>query len=167
MKCQYFTVAEATILQRATMYEELATIALAQLRRMQETFLQSPSIICGPISNGGRGSIAANIEYFEAAVAFWVHEREGCHFSQIPYEETIWRIRDRDHARGIEYPKGSGNPILEQFYRPIFESGLIGALKFLPGWETSDGARWERALGEALGLHIYDLSEDYRLLGAE
>ncbi len=157
---QYFTVSQLMRLQRATTYEQLAEIALSQLRIMNEHSLTRPGIVCGPISNGGLGSKELNIAHFEMVVNEFVARKHGNFFSQIPFEEALWRVQALlAESDKTVYPKGAGNPLLEGFYRPIFESGLIGSMYFIKGWESSDGARWEHALAILLGISIFYLDE--------
>jgi len=161
MNQQYFTVGEAVTLQRATTYSELSHIALNQLARLKRYAVRSPGIVCGPISSGGLGSIPANIARFELVVNHFTAKYHGIFFSQIPYEESLWRIQAALKANDpTVYPKGEGNPLLEGFYRPIFTSGLVGAAYFIKGWESSDGACWERALCLKQGVSVIDLDEE-------
>ena len=46
--------------------------------------------------------------------------------------------------------------MLDVLYRTIFSSGLINKALFLPDWESSKGARWERDLVTELGLEILE-----------
>ncbi len=153
----FFTLEEQIALQTATTYKELAEVALAQLKRIRAAFPSPPGIVCGPISNGGLGSKEANIAHFEKVVQFMIKRKKGNFFSQIPFEEALWRVQDlrAEQEPGVVHPKGAGNPLLEEFYRPIFESGLIDAAFFIEGWESSDGARWEHDLCVELGLAIW------------
>ena len=160
MEAQYFTVNEAVILQRATTYAQLADIAVRQLQRLRQNSVRLPGIVCGPISSGGLGSISANIARFELVVNHFIAQNHGTFFSQIPFEESLWRIQAAMKAVDpTVHPKGEGNPLLEGFYRPIFTSGLVGAAYFIKDWESSAGARWERALCLALGITIFDLDD--------
>lgn len=157
---QFFTTQEATVLQRARTYQELATVALAQLKRLAQNSLTRPGIVCGPISNGGLGSKAANIERFECVVKEMAAYKRGCFFSQIPFEESLWRVQALlAESDPTVYPKGAGNPLLEGFYRPIFTSGLIGVAYFIKGWPSSDGSCWERELCLEEGVAVVDLDE--------
>tara|TARA_B100000508_G_scaffold104314_2_gene82649 strand:+ start:445 stop:972 length:528 start_codon:yes stop_codon:yes gene_type:complete len=153
----FFTEDEAERLQTAVSYEDLAGVAMAQLRRLSAAFPIPSGIVCGPISNGGLGSKEANIAHFEEVVRTMVKRTKGNFFSQIPYEEALWRVQDYLAVRepDMVHPKGAGNPLLEKFYRPLFESGLIGAAFFIEGWESSDGAVWEHKLCEEIGLGIW------------
>lgn len=160
MDNQYFTVAEATVLQRATSYQELSEVALRQLRRIQKSSVTLAGITCGPISNGGLGSIEANIVHFERVVKHLTAQKNGVFFSQIPFEESLWRVQTlMAQTDKTVHPKGAGNPLLEGFYRPIFTSGLIGAAYFIKGWESSDGACWERELCLQEKILVVDLDE--------
>lgn len=153
----FFTPEEQAVLQNADSYEALSDVAMAQLHRLNAAFPTPPGIVCGPISNGGLGDKMKNIAHFEKVVRMMVERTRGNFFSQIPYEEALWRVQAHlaAHEPGVVHPKGAGNPLLEKFYRPIFESGIVGAAFFINDWESSDGAVWEHNLCEELGLGIW------------
>lgn len=52
-------------------------------------------------------------------------------------------------------------PILDEFYKPIFEKGYIQEVYFIPGWEYSFGARWELEECKRLGIKIEYLPENW------
>lgn len=159
---QNFTDKELMILQQAEDFQSLAEVALSQLSVLRSSFAIPPGIVCGPISNGGLGTKAANITHFERVVNHFVKVRRGNFFSQIPFEEALWRVQAHlaEQEPGVVHPKGAGNPLLEKFYKPLFESEMLGAAFFIKGWESSDGAVWEHNLCERLGLGIWHLDHN-------
>lgn len=68
-------------------------------------------------------------------------------FDQTVFEESLWRILKTPYAKGKDH-------LLGTFYLPLFESGLIVTLDFLPNWESSYGAVWEHNKAQQLGLQI-------------
>jgi hypothetical protein len=152
----------------AKTYKELSLVAIDCVQRMQNFMHWNQhfpdaaklGIVCGPISTGGKGSIVANIAHFELAVQSMTIASDGGFFSQIPFEEAIWRIKAADEAA---VGKTMANKILLlEFYLPLFRSGWIQEMHFLPDWASSDGATWERHIGFLLGFDIYDLDEQFR-----
>ncbi len=111
-------------------------------------------MVCGPISTGGLGPIPANLERFHLAITT-LTEAGYPIFTQMPYEEALHRIRDQSVGPGVY-----DNQLLEEFYLPLFESGKVEKMFFIPGWESSFGARWERGHAQRLGIEIFDLSEN-------
>jgi len=154
---------EIAALKRVASYDEAADIALTVLKRMHA--LGEPVVeICGPISTGGLGSLEKNAERFRAAIRS-AHERGLVVFDQMHFQDVIERLSEL-HRNG-----SYDQDVLEVFYRRIFESGYIGKALFLPGWESSRGASWERALLTELGVPIEDyplawLAEELELVGA-
>ena len=143
---RYWTQIEFEALEQVENFEQMADIALIILKRMN---LYNPEIIeiCGPMSTGGTGSLEANMAVFQYAVI--KADQEGLMvFDQVPFQNAIVRIMNqRGDTKYCE-------DILEIFYRRIFESGYIYKGLFLPGWESSKGARWERNLLQELHIHI-------------
>ncbi len=72
----------------------------------------------------------------------------------MPFEDDMERIYKSD-------PKLKGTRLLEEFYLPMFKSGLIKILCFLPGWQNSIGATWEHEQAKKLGIPIIYLAEYY------
>lgn len=148
---QEFEAGEVAVLAAATTYAEVAEVALGQMRRLRDDIHQDLHIVCGPISTGGLGSQAANLARFEDAI-FKLREVGYPVFSQMPYEEAVWRIRNMTEE---EINAGAyDQDLLEDFYGPIFRSGLVVRKHFIPGWETSRGARWEHDLAKETGTTI-------------
>lgn len=126
----------------ARTFEELHQVAAEIL----PLHAQPLGMLCGPISSGGEGSVEENLAIFEVAIMdLW---SRGFHlFNQLPFEPSMHRII-REERR---YYKGSQH-LLETFYLPLFESGFFQYFIFLPTWETSNGARWEREQALRLGI---------------
>tara|TARA_Y100000310_G_scaffold135369_1_gene134238 strand:+ start:27 stop:494 length:468 start_codon:yes stop_codon:yes gene_type:complete len=125
---------------------DMTAVALRVLKRMPAPVGE----VCGPISNGGVGSIAGNLKVFSDTIQR-LQQRGHAIFDQMPFEEYVHRIVSD------EYNVGTKLDLLEGFYAPLFESGNLHTLYFIAGWESSNGARWERAKGVELGLTIVDL----------
>lgn len=145
----YITAREAEKMKRATTYEKLGLLALGALERMGKATVPKPiGQVCGPITTGGLGSIEANLAEFSR----WIEilQRRGLAiFDQIPFEEhlfRIWNQRDHDDQNNRE--------LLEGFYTPILESGIVKTFYFIPGWSGSNGAMWEHREAVKLGITI-------------
>ena len=130
-------------------FEEHAEKAIAVLRG------QGPSgIVCGPITTGGNRHQIQNLEIFNATIDGLVVDGYPI-FNQIPYEFGLRRLGRKWFEAGFT---GYCTPILTVFYAKIFQSGYINCGWFIPGWESSQGARFEREKLLALKVPTLDLN---------
>lgn len=140
----YLTERDLRSLKRAKTFEDLLKIAFRALRRMPQPI----GMVSGPISEtGGLMSVEKNIDLFSRTIRQLVDKGLDI-FDQMPFEEHMWRIMgNKRYYQGHDH-------LLRAFYKPIFESGLIAAVHFIKGWETSFGAKWEHDLAKKLGIKI-------------
>jgi hypothetical protein len=110
--------------------KELAVKAIEELKYMSQPVVR----VCGPMTTGGRG-YEENVRTFERAVAE-LRQSGYTVFDYAPYEPELLRI------------KASHSAIMEDFHKPILQSGYKTAF-FLPGWNESKGATWEREYMQA------------------
>jgi hypothetical protein len=153
MILDYWTDVETKILKEVGSLEETGDLALVILERMKATGREIVQI-CGPLTTGGLGSLDMNMARFEFAIRR-AQRHDLLVFNQIPFQEAIITLSPRRVAG--EYNMG----ILEIFYRKIFESGHVSRTLFLPEWESSFGARWERELVTTLGISNEDFPEEW------
>jgi hypothetical protein len=139
----HWTTDDLKRLETATTYGAMKDIAFDILRRIPPPVAQ----VCGPISTGGCGSIEENLKAFGEAIADLVAHGKNV-FDQRPFEEPMQRAKVIDPTHGYDLR------LLDDFYLPLFESGLVHELYFLPGWESSRGARWEHEQAQRLGITI-------------
>ena len=143
----YISEEDRLAMQSAKTYAELGQVALKVLRKIHAAVSPAPvGEVCGPITSGGLGSVDANLKNFEG----WVQKLQSqglAIFDQMPFEEHMFRIWD---ANG----RNDDKTLLEDFYLPIFKSGLITTLYFIPGWADSNGATWEHRQAVRLGIEI-------------
>lgn len=140
---KYWDAEDVLALEQAKSMEQLCDIAFIILRKMPQPIGQ----VCGPIGSGGAGSVAKNLEIFNDTVV--VLQTEGkIIFDQMPFEDPIQEFK--------KFPPVSEDVfiILDKFYLPIFESGLIKKVYFMKGWESSNGAKWEHEQAQKLGIEI-------------
>lgn len=145
---------EIATLSGITSFDEMVPVGIGILQRM---FKPGSRIvqICGPMSTGGKGSLEANMAYFQKAMD--VASEKGLHvFDQTPFQDAMIRLAAEHEARR-EYCV----EILHVFYRGIFKSGLISELMFLPDWESSVGSRWEREEAAALGIAVSEYPAEW------
>lgn len=131
----------------ASSFSELAEIAISHIEE-----IGCSDVVCGPITNGGFRDLEKNLNAFAATIMALRSLRRNV-FNQLAYEGELWRLQDEWGKNG-----GTGlNPILTEFYEPIFRSGKLRRAHFMHGWESSVGARWERSLLTELDFEIRDI----------
>jgi len=144
----YWTVGDCLAVDLAQTYHDLFVVAIEVLKTIPQPVVQ----FCGPISTGGKGSIDANLAELDRAILSFASK--GVYiFDQIPFEEPMQRIKPK--SDGYNYD------LLNQFYLPLSQSGLIKKFIFLPGWESSEGARWEDKQAEKLAIKREYLPDDW------
>lgn len=118
----------------------LAKEAIGELSKLRKPIIQ----FCAPISTGGFGDVSANKENLVSFIEYFKNNSAISIFNQMKYEQRMDEIL-ADHT-GYDYP------LLENFYKPIFHSGKIDGLIFLPLWETSTGCIWEYEVANSLKI---------------
>jgi len=152
---EFWTSRDLRKAKNATTYEQLAGVAIRALKRQWDRLPAKDTIevavVSGTLTNGGTlpyDVVRKNIRNFGRMIAKL--RRMGIPvWDQRPFEKHIFRIKD--------LPENAGKPmkLLDGFYKPVFESGLVTLAFMLPNWEQSHGARWERKLFRKLGLPIF------------
>lgn len=143
---EHWTEVESGLLEKVTTFEGLADIALTILARMKKQ--GQPIVqICGPMSTGGFGDLAQNMVLFEYAMNTAV-EHGLIVFNQMPFQDAMIRIANWKPNQSY------CTAILEVFYKKVFESGCVNKTLFIPDWQSSHGATWERKLVTELGIVV-------------
>lgn len=120
---------------------KLAEEALSEIEAIKKPVIQ----FCAPISTGGFGNLRDNLENLHSFIKHFDRSDISV-FNQLKYERKMDKIL-RDHSE-YDYP------LLDYFYKPIFSSGKISGLVFLPMWETSIGCRWEYDFAKTLNIPV-------------
>jgi hypothetical protein len=150
----YWSERETKALETVSSFEGAADLAVSILSRMNETGREIIQL-CGPMSTGGLGNLAANMARFSFAIERAI-ENGLLVFNQIPFQQVIIRLCNfKDGQPHYNWE------ILEIFYRRVFESGHVHRALFLPGWESSTGAKWERDLVSRLGITAEDYPSEW------
>ena len=145
---RYWTEKRKARVYLARNYTKLWWVARDILRSMPAGVVQ----VCGPISTGGTGSRELNCQVFALAIEY-LKKKGLTVFDQMPFQDQMVGMS----KRYAEKNNGAyDQSLLEEFYRPLFQSGFITETHFLPGWEDSTGAKWERELITSLGIPIQD-----------
>ncbi len=138
-----YTDTDISDMNNAQTFEDLVPIATRVIARIGPLI----EMVCGPITSGGTKSLQRNLEILKSHIELL--EYKGIKvFNQWPFEESFWRI-----SRDENYFKGKSQ-LLDAFYLPIFKSGHITTLNFIPNWESSFGASWEHQQALRLNLEI-------------
>ena len=141
---------------RTESFEQLAELAMRELCK----FSDGAALVCGPITTGGLGNVPDNLALFSTTIVRLQGYGRDI-FTQMPYEKNgIFRLT-RKWKDANPNDSDYHAPVLESFYRPLFESGYVNEGIFLPDWKSSRGACWERALLTELRITVSDLPADW------
>ncbi len=121
--------------EKHNVLQALAEAAISRLRALPQPVVR----VCGPLTSGGFG-YEENKRIF--LVAEKVLKQKG--FTVFDYFEGN---DDEDHIAAMGLP---WEEVMEDYHKPILESGLIETAFFLPRWRESNGATWEREFIEAI-----------------
>jgi hypothetical protein len=139
----YWTEKDFEDLNNAKTAKDMYVIASNIFSRMPRPIVQ----ICGPIATGGLGDLDSNLHAFNEEIKK-LQEKGLNVFDQMPFEMPMQELKKDLKPGGYAYS------ILDDFYLPIFKSGLIGTFYFMSNWQTSKGATWEHGLAKELGIEI-------------
>ncbi len=155
----FWTESDRQRLAIATNFQELADIAVTSILPRMALVGRPIVEVCGPITTGGLGCKWKNLRRFRQAILF-LTEKGNLVFDPVLFEERIGHLANDHHRRGVYCEE-----ILTVFYAQVFESGYISQAKFLPGWQSSHGATFERVKLTSLSIPIEDLStQDLELI---
>ena len=132
----YYEPEDFAKLETASSFYELAEVAINIIKRIKEGGNEVVQL-CGPMSSGGLGNMEDNFTFFREAIKK-AREHGLIVFDQTPFQDAMQRLSEHPVTEFYNMD------ILEIFYKRLFESGLISKVLFLPKWETSKGACWER-----------------------
>jgi len=161
-----WTEEDLKAIEEKTTYTELAEVGVSILKRLFESGKRIVQV-CGPMNTGGRGSLEENMKVFNLVIDHLVKQGEVV-FDQRPFEKIMEKIKIIRGTIGYPYD------LLEEFYGPIFASGYVDFLFFIPGWNKSEnsegsiGADWEYRRAAQSGIAIFEIKEELieRLLKA-
>lgn len=142
---KYWTKKNLSDLENARTYSDLGKVAFDVLGSMPQPIGQ----VCGPISTGGVCSIEENLKIFDRTIMKLTEEGNAI-FDQMPFQYQMGKLRAKSAL-----PQNETNTLLlENFYLPIFQSGIVRKFFFIHGWKSSYGARWEHERAGEFGASI-------------
>lgn len=145
MKAKYWTDKHYENLKKSETFPELLSVAYDIIDSIPKPI----ALVSGPITTGGQGSIAKNLEVFQRAITF-LEDRGEYVFNQLPFEDKF-SVMARSY-------KGYFMPILEEFFLPIFQSGKVDKIWFMKDWQSSTGAKWEYEQAKKFGIETLFMS---------
>jgi hypothetical protein len=149
-----WTAQDIIELDRSESFGCITKVALRVLPR----FGTRVAMVSGPMTTGGKGSVEENLKAYRKAIAF-LESRGHKVFNQLLAEKAFRRHRETWKACN---PEGKYCwPILHEFYEPVFRSGMVRGIHFMPDWQSSIGCNRERELAELIPLEIAELPLDW------
>lgn len=124
----------------AEMFKGLVGEAIEDMKKLPPPLVR----IAGPLRTGGDG-YEANLQRFQLGEALL--QSRGL---------TVFKYGGK-YADAI---KAAYDLHFEHFHIPILKTGLIQSIFFLPKWEESGGATYERKLCAELGVADNDISRE-------
>jgi hypothetical protein len=141
---QYWTKEDWEDLEKVSNFLDMQVIA----KRVLDRIPKPVAGVCGPIAEtGGLHSVEANLNVFNNAIIQL--QKTGLRiFDQMPFEDKMQELKAKMNLEDFL------RELNDDFYMPIFKSKIVSTFYFIPGWETSNGAKFEHEKAKELGIKI-------------
>lgn len=141
---QYWTKEDWENLEKISSFLDMQVIAKKVLDRIPRPVAG----VCGPIAEtGGLHSIEANLNVFNNTIIQL--QKTGLRiFDQMPFENKMQELKAKMNREDFL------RELNDDFYMPIFKSKIVSTFYFIPGWETSNGAKFEHEKAKEFGIKI-------------
>ena len=115
-------------------------------------------MVSGPMTTGGLGSYSKNILLFQHAID--EAAQAGIHvFNQTMLEEHLQRLVREWYTCNPDSKYCSH--VLTDVYETLLASGHLQGLYFMPDWNTSYGASWEREAAQRLNVAVQEYPTEW------
>ncbi|MFA5313649.1 MAG: hypothetical protein WC375_10120 [Methanomassiliicoccales archaeon] len=148
-----WTETDIKVLATSRNFSDIGSVTLAVLLRFQNRV----AMVSGPMTSGGKGSITENPAAYRRAMAH-LQSKDYVIFNQLLAEDALKRHWHAWIAAGNE---GYCWELLEEVYAPVFRSGKVAKLVFMPDWQSSRGATWEHEMAHKLGIETEYLPHNW------
>lgn len=141
---QYWNKEDWEDLEKISSFLDMQVIA----KRVLDRIPRPVAGVCGPIAEtGGLHSIEANLNVFNNTIIQL--QKTGLKiFDQMPFENKMQELKAKMNREDFL------RELNDDFYMPIFKSKIVSTFYFIPGWETSNGAKFEHEKAKEFGIKI-------------
>ena len=115
--------------------------------------------VAGPLTSGTRPPSENRERLHRTILQYKV--RGTTTFNYLPFERRAKEILKWETSRGMELTKRqrlkTQERLRDEFYAPIFASGLIGELRIMPGSDASLNVQWMKGYAKAKGINVKEI----------
>lgn len=148
------TIWSQDYLEAASKAKTVNELYCISIEAIASTHKKDIHMVIGPMTTGGAGNLDLNMARHKKVVEHFLSQGI-CVFDQSQIDDDMSRIIDTINIKGYPWL------LFEDFFGPLFESGIISKLHLLPDWETSTGTKWEHEKARSLGIELNYLTEDF------
>lgn len=156
-----FTSEDLAAIAAATTFTELAEIAKNALGKVSDDV---PVIgIADPISNQPTGNweqTKPKLQTFEQTTELLISAGYTV-FDERPFLEKVCEIKEAWFIKHKNEHPGFCKGLVEEFFKPVLETGKIRQLLLLPEWISSYTSYWEEGYAAQHGIKIIELPFDW------
>lgn len=153
---RHYTPEHFLLIDRAEGFNDLLQVAQDSLTKMNSKEIIQ---ICGPISTGAL-TLPERKAIFAKTIQVFVDNKYPV-FNQLVFGDKMHLLKEQWIKKHSHPEDAYYMPILEEFYLPLFKTGIIKTFYFIPGWQHSVGTKWEYEQAQQLGIPSIFLPPDW------
>lgn len=153
VRMSYYEISDLKAIAAAKVLDDLAKIAIRVIEQMP-----GPAIWVGGPVTAGRRTIKENRDRLHKVILYYKRRGELA-FNYLILEKKAREILERQFGSG-RLPRKAQEKLRDEFYAPIFRSGLIKRLYLLNRWDSSLNARWMSEFAKKAGIPVLELHEE-------
>ncbi len=157
-RISYLQMKDVEYIRTAVTLKQLAKRAIEVLGRMPKPVRW----VAGPLTSGSLSPSENRKRLHRAILRYKV--RGTITFNYLPFERRAREILEWETSRGMDFTDRQRLKVQErlrdEFYAPIFASGLVGELRIMPDSDASLNVQWMKGYAKAKGIGVKDIPPD-------